>query len=149
MMKSVATMSTIAIMIGGTAWMIAASQTAAGQTDPNMQAQEEPTTEATPATPPATPTTAAPSGGEEMIGRGVFDSSGHRVGTIKEIAAAEDGSQVAIVSVGGFMGIGARRIAISLGTLSPLEDGSGYITSMSGEEIDAAPSVGQTEPSTE
>lgn len=145
MMKSVATMSTIAIMIGGTAWMIAASQTAAGQTDPNMQAQEEPTTEAT----PATPTTAAPSGGEEMIGRGVFDSSGHRVGTIKEIAAAEDGSQVAIVSVGGFMGIGARRIAISLGTLSPLEDGSGYITSMSGEEIDAAPSVGQTEPSTE
>ena len=73
------------------------------------------------------------------VGKSVYDASGQEVGTIDEIVLAEDGTETAILSVGGFLGIGAKKIAVPTSDLTLSAEGDGYTTSLTVEEIEAAP----------
>ena len=49
-----------------------------------------------------------------ILGRNVFDSAGDNVGRLVDILADKNGAPLAaVVDVGGFLGIGARRVAIA------------------------------------
>lgn len=75
----------------------------------------------------------------QIEGQNVFDINGQPVGTVETVVAAEDGSQHAILSVGGFLGLGAKKISVSLDELQANADGTGYTISMTADEIEAAP----------
>jgi sporulation protein YlmC with PRC-barrel domain len=87
---------------------------------------------------PASPASAS----AEMVGKGVFDSSGQQIGVVDEITTVEDGSEAAILSVGEFLGIGEKKIAVLTSELQANSDGSGYTLAMSAEDIEAAPTYG-------
>jgi hypothetical protein len=76
---------------------------------------------------------------DQYAGMSVYDASGQEVGTIEKVVVAADGSEEAIVSVGGFLGIGSKKIAVPTSELTLNADSGGYTTSMTVEEIEAAP----------
>jgi len=106
-------------------------------------AQDEPAQEDPYAAPPAQeePTSAAPSesAGGELVGQAVFDANGQQVGTVAEIATDETGSEVAVLSVGEFLGLGAKQIAVATTDLQPNADGTGLTIALTAEDIEAAP----------
>ena len=73
------------------------------------------------------------------IGKSVYDATGQEVGTIDDIVLADDGTETAILSVGGFLGIGSKKIAVPTSDLTLSAEGDGYTTSLTVEEIEAAP----------
>lgn len=75
----------------------------------------------------------------ELEGQNVFDANGQPVGTIESVKTEEDGTEVAILSVGGFLGLGAKKISVGVDELQPNADGSGYTIAMTAEEVEAAP----------
>lgn len=75
----------------------------------------------------------------QLEGKAVYDASGQQVGTVAKVETAADGTEQAILSVGGFLGIGEKKIAVSKSELQPNADGSGVTLSMTAEEIEAAP----------
>lgn len=93
-------------------------------------------TEATESAAAADPAAAAES---DIIGQAVFDDSGAQVGTVETVATDETGAETAIVSVGAYLGVGSRSVAIPTSELSAKDDGSGLTLSMTSEEIEALP----------
>jgi sporulation protein YlmC with PRC-barrel domain len=75
----------------------------------------------------------------QFIGKSVYDATGQEVGLVEEIVTAADGSEQAVVSVGGFLGIGAKKITVSTSDLTANADGTGYSISLTADEIEAAP----------
>src|SRR3990167_7355888 len=73
-----------------------------------------------------TPQAAPAASSADMGGKGVFDSTGQQGGTGEEITTVEDGSEAAVLSVGGFLGIGEKKIAVLTSDLQPSADGSGF-----------------------
>lgn len=104
-------------------------------------AQDEPAQEDPYAAPPAQEEPAAPSesAGSEMVGQAVFDANGQQVGTVAEIATDETGSEVAVLSVGEFLGLGSKKIAVATTDLQPNADGTGLTIALTAEDIEAAP----------
>lgn len=105
---------------------------------------QQPLPPATPnATPPATPpvvTAPVPGSAGQMwytrtgtewrasklIGTGVQNQAGERIGEINELVLGSDGRVVAVVlGVGGFLGIGEREVAMSFSALRFTRDSSG------------------------
>lgn len=76
---------------------------------------------------------------DQYAGMSVYDASGQEVGVIEKVEVAADGSEQAIVSVGGFLGIGSKKIAVPASELTLNAEGTGYTTSMTVEEIETAP----------
>jgi hypothetical protein len=58
---------------------------------------------------------------------------------VEEVITGDDGSEQAVVSVGGFLGLGSKKIAVSTSQLTAKDDGTGYTIAMTAEEIEAAP----------
>lgn len=75
----------------------------------------------------------------QLEGQNVFDANGQPVGTVEAVVTADDGSRQAILAVGGFLGLGAKKISVSVDELQPNADGSGYTIAMTAEEVEAAP----------
>jgi sporulation protein YlmC with PRC-barrel domain len=77
--------------------------------------------ERTAATTPAAPSTGSPttmvqaSRVKNMV---VYNEKGARVGEVERIVQAQDGKQQLIVGVGGFLGLGERRVAIPSGDVA-------------------------------
>jgi PRC-barrel domain len=56
----------------------------------------------------------------DLQGMGVVNSAGTQVGKVKQVAMEHGtGRLVAVVSVGGILGIGAQKVAVPLRTLTP------------------------------
>lgn len=85
----------------------------------------------------------------QLEGQAVYDASGQEVGTVEKIEIAGDGTETAILSVGGFLGIGVKKIAVAKSELQTNADGSGVTLSMSAEEIEAAPAYEEDAADTE
>lgn len=75
----------------------------------------------------------------KFIGQSIYDSTGQEVGFVEDIVTSADGGKHAVVSVGGFLGLGAKKITIDTAELTPNADGTGYVTSLTAEEMEAAP----------
>jgi hypothetical protein len=62
----------------------------------------------------------------KLIGTGVQNQAGERIGEINELVLGSDGRVVAVVlGVGGFLGIGEREVAMSFSALRFTRDLSG------------------------
>jgi hypothetical protein len=81
-------------------------------------------------------------GGREIVqitpGEPVYNEAGEEIGSVESVSVGADGSQLAIVSVGEFLGLGGKQVAISGGDLSARADG-GYSVSYTEEELEALP----------
>ncbi|QIB34444.1 PRC-barrel domain-containing protein [Ancylobacter pratisalsi] len=102
---------------------------------------------ATPTAVPATPkfVSAQSSGqwlGSELIGTEVVTSTDENLGEISDLVMERDGSVIAaVIDVGGFLGIGAKPVAVSFESLTPTptDDGQKIVVAMTKEELNAAP----------
>ena len=76
-----------------------------------------------------------------IVGTTVLTPEGETVGTIDDLLLdREDGSvTAAIVSVGGFLGFGAKQIAVKWQELEEEYDGSEVVLALTREEAKAAP----------
>jgi len=140
----------------------AASPAAPDAGNPQAPASEMPNSSTTPsAAPSATPDTsaAAPttvtatpkfvsaqsSGqwlGSDLIGTDVVTSTDEKLGAISDVVVERDGSIVAaVIDVGGFLGIGAKPVAVSFDSLTPTptDNGTKIVVALTKEELNSAP----------
>ena len=78
---------------------------------------------------------------EELIGRDIVDGEGNSVGEVEDLMI-DSGNQVThvLADVGGFLGIGAKTVALQADQLQLSEgDGGDIVTAMSKEQIEALP----------
>ncbi|HRQ59385.1 MAG TPA: PRC-barrel domain-containing protein [Azoarcus taiwanensis] len=60
---------------------------------------------------------------DDLDGMEVVDSTGDKIGDVKQIVLAPDRKSAhAVISAGGFLGMGARDIMVSLDELKPMDD---------------------------
>jgi sporulation protein YlmC with PRC-barrel domain len=77
----------------------------------------------------------------EVIGSPVYNESEEKVGSITALIVDDQQQSVVggLVSVGGFLGIGAKEVGVAWNELEPLPDREGFRLAMSKEELtDAA-----------
>jgi hypothetical protein len=104
--------------------------------------------------PPATTTIApntprfvdAQAGGQmlssDLIGTDVVTANDEKLGDISDILFEKDGKAVAaVIDVGGFLGIGAKAVAVSFDslTMAPTDSGNKIVVAMTKEELNTAP----------
>jgi sporulation protein YlmC with PRC-barrel domain len=79
----------------------------------------------------------------ELIGATVYNAGDENLGSITDIVFAKEGGVEAVVlGVGGFLGIGAKSVAVSFDEIEQSTDAEGnlkLILNASKEELDAAP----------
>lgn len=103
---------------------------------------EAQTTSPGPSTPPAT-TAASPArmqgaDAQKLLGREVRNAQGDKVGEIKSIQLDKDGVVSAvIVSVGGFLGIGDREVALAWKDIAVSDNGEKVSTALTKEQLQA------------
>lgn len=83
--------------------------------------------------------------GKELVGSAVFDSEQMNIGSITDLILSKDGKNVEgfVVGVGGFLGIGAKNVALKMDRLkinqSP-EKGLRFVVDIKKDELSSAPS---------
>lgn len=79
----------------------------------------------------------------EIIGATVYSSADENLGSVSDLVFAKEGGvEAAIIGVGGFLGIGAKNVAVSFDQIEQSTDEDGnlkLILNVSKEELDAAP----------
>jgi len=77
----------------------------------------------------------------KIIGQSVEDPSGEKVGTLDELVIDREGRITqAVLSVGGFLGVGEKRIAVSWDNLKFQPEQETIIVNQGKEELTKAPS---------
>ncbi len=166
--KALFTATAIALAMSGGAWAQQANDTdksaPAGQSAPMPGAaaadQGQSTTSAgQPAVvdqgqPPAAEASAEPGSGEaiitaqqdgqalasDVVGAKVTTPNGEDLGKIDDLIVDRDGQvQGAVLSVGGFLGIGDKRVAVSWQAIKQDSPDRPLVVAMSKEQLDAAP----------
>ena len=133
----------------------AASPVVPDAANPQAPASEMPNTTSTGPTPtdktnttvPTTPkfVSAQASGqwlGSDIIGTEVVTSTDEKLGSISDVVLERDGTVIAaVIDVGGFLGIGAKSVAVSFNSLTatPTENGEKIVVALSKEELNTAP----------
>jgi len=105
-----------------------------------------PAEDAPPATPPATPPaavrTVAPDAAGAILGGVIVDRSDKEIGHLVDVLVDAGGvPQAGIIDFGGFLGVGARKVAVHWSTLhfSPGDAKHQIVLDMTPDEIKAAP----------
>lgn len=80
---------------------------------------------------------------DDLIGTTVYGAGDENVGSIADVILSTDGQVDAVtVDVGGFLGIGAKEVALDLDNLAFMRDGDGELhlyTSLTREQLEAQP----------
>lgn len=78
---------------------------------------------------------------DEIIGRNVVDIAGDNVGSVGDLLLGADGQITHVmVDVGGFLGLGARTVALEVGSLTAEQgDGGDFVVALTREQIEALP----------
>jgi sporulation protein YlmC with PRC-barrel domain len=77
---------------------------------------------------------------DEVIGMTVVDASGEDVGEVNDLLIAADNTvDRAIIDVGGFLGFGAKPVAIEIDRLTVAEGDGEVVLDATREELDAMP----------
>lgn len=80
--------------------------------------------------------------GSDLMGTDVVTANDEKLGSISDVVVDRDGSIVAaVIDVGGFLGIGAKPVAVSFDSLTPTptDNGEKVVVSLTKEELNAAP----------
>lgn len=78
----------------------------------------------------------------DLIGADVVTSNDEKLGDISDILLEKDGKAVAaVIDVGGFLGIGAKPVAVSFDslTMAPTDKGQKIVVAMSKDDLNNAP----------
>ena len=90
-----------------------------------------------------TEATAGDISADTLIGTTVYGAGDENVGSIADVIMSTDGQVDAVtVDVGGFLGIGAKQVALDLDNLAFMRDGDGDLhlyTSLTKEQLEAQP----------
>lgn len=79
---------------------------------------------------------------DEFIGTTVYGANDENIGSISDLLVSDNGVDAVIVDVGGFLGIGAKSVAIGMENLAFLSDENGnyYLyTQFTREQLEAQP----------
>jgi putative membrane protein len=76
---------------------------------------------------------------EEVIGSTVVNANGDEVAEIEDIVIDQDQAQYAILSVGGFLGIGEKNVAVPLDQLQLGEDETYLMSADTEEQLEQLP----------
>ncbi|MGV8834404.1 MAG: PRC-barrel domain-containing protein [Devosia sp.] len=78
---------------------------------------------------------------DKVEGTKVFDQSGEQIGSIERILVEKRGGKVsyAVLSFGGFLGIGHEHYPLPWSKLDYVEDLGGYQVDLTKEQIEGAP----------
>lgn len=80
------------------------------------------------AAPSAQEMTATDFRSSELVGSTVYDQAGERIGTVDDVIIDASGAVTSvIISVGGFLGLGEKNVAVPLKTLVTMRDEKGKI----------------------
>lgn len=145
MMKTLLSASALALLI--------ATPAAAQQMDRNAPAAAKPAT--TDTSRPATTETRSdvrtdtkaqvvqPPGtidADKLIGRNIKNPEGETIGEVSSVLIGRDGKiEAVIVGVGGFLGIGERKVAIDWDDLQVRDNGQTVVASMTKDQLKALP----------
>lgn len=80
--------------------------------------------------------------GSDLMGTEVVTANDEKLGSISDVIVEREGEIIAVViDVGGFLGIGAKPVAVSFDSLTatPTDNGEKVVVSMTKEELNAAP----------
>ncbi len=134
MRKSFLAVSLAALLSAG----VAVAQSTAPSTTPSTGMAPAPTAGATTGT-------AGELHAGEIIGADVTNSTGENIGEVKDLVIGADNKvSAAIVSVGGFLGVGDKLVSIALSDLSIKTEQDGDYTIMASatkEQLQAMPEV--------
>jgi sporulation protein YlmC with PRC-barrel domain len=80
--------------------------------------------------------------GSRLIGMDVKNSQGQGLGEVTELVLdPQDGKiKSVVISTGGVLGIGAKRVAVPWNQVKPATDEQAFIVGMTQEELQQAPS---------
>jgi putative membrane protein len=95
--------------------------------------QSEPSQAAQPAQPGATPQPQQAVSMEKLLGSPVVNTKGDKVGKIEDVVLDQTGRYFAVLSVGGFLGIGDKDVAMPLNDLQ-LGEEEAYLMSAATED---------------
>ena len=76
---------------------------------------------------------------DEVLGSRVVNAAGEEVATIDDLVIDQSGQQYAVLSVGGFLGIGDRKVAVPLDELQLSEDEVYLMTAATEEQLEQMP----------
>ena len=131
------------VVLVGTPWLAASAQTQAPSPPSSSASAPAARPEQAPmpqAAPPSTPgkAAAAPREANPLIRMAVFSSDGSRVGDVRAVNVGPDGNVAALhVRTGGFLGFGARIVAIPEGRFA--RSGQGVRLTFTAEEVGNLP----------
>jgi hypothetical protein len=75
--------------------------------------------------------TAAPIHLSQVMGKAVYNSANENIGEIEEILMGQDGKvAAAVIGVGGFLGMGERKVAVAFPALKMVSDEAGAMKIM-------------------
>ena len=89
---------------------------------------------------PVTPPSPAGVAVEQMIGKPVVNAEGQEIGQVRDLLMGQDGAVAqAIIDVGGFLGVGAKQIAVPWDQIAVQPDGNGITLPMDRQQLETAP----------
>jgi sporulation protein YlmC with PRC-barrel domain len=104
-------------------------------------------------TPPSSPSQPAPAPkatlqsmdkwyGSELIGMDVKNPQGEELGKVSELVLDPKEAKIEsiVISTGGLLGIGAKRVAVPWDQVKPAADDQAFVVTMTKEELQQAPS---------
>lgn len=101
---------------------------------------QTPSRSVTTSTEPYTETVLGGMQADEVIGMNVVDANGDNVGSVSDLLiTAENRVDRAIIDVGGFLGFGAKPVAIDIDRLTVAEGDGEVVLDVTREELDAMP----------
>jgi putative membrane protein len=106
---------------------------AASQEEPAQTAQPAAATQPEAAQPAAAPQPAQAISLEQLLGSSVVNTKGDQVAKIEDVVLDQTGKYFAVLSVGGFLGIGDKDVAVPLNDLQLGED-EAYLMSAATED---------------
>ncbi len=76
---------------------------------------------------------------EDVLGAEVVNAAGDAIGEIEDMVLDQNGDYYAILSVGGFLGIGEKKVAVPLDELRPAEDQVYLMAAATEEQLEQMP----------
>jgi len=76
---------------------------------------------------------------KSVLGKPVYNDNSQKIGTIRDLVVAPDGSlSAAIIAAGGFIGVGTHDVAVPVSALA-VRDGNFFLSGATKEALNATP----------